>query len=212
MNKNIITTNQIFDRILAIGAHPDDVELGCFGTLSKYKKQGSQIKLIVASCGGVGGEVDKRRSEALQSAEKLGFDIIFLDLKDTEIPEGQPTINSIEEVIIDFKPTAVFVHSPNDSHQDHRNVSRATISAARFVQSVFFYQTPSSTRYFNPVFFVDMSQDINTKLSCVRIHESQGKNVYMADSAVKGLAQFLGLQMYQGDKYFEGFEIHQILI
>lgn len=212
MDKKIPKVDNIFSRVLAIGAHPDDIELGCFGTLAKLKESGSKISFLVATCGGVGGEIEKRRQEAKKSAGILGVDVHFADLEDTAIPEGHPTIKIIEDIINEFHPTVVFVHSPNDTHQDHRSVSRAATSAARFVPSVFFYQTPSSTRFFNPNFFIDVTDFINLKVKAVRVHKSQGQNVYMADRAVKGLSEFLGLQLYQGGKYFEGFEIHQIII
>lgn len=212
MNKNIPLVNNIFERVLAVGAHPDDIELGCFGTLAKLKRAGSKISFIVTTCGEVGGGIEQRREEAIQSAAILDVSPHFGDLSDTAIPEGHPTIKLIEDIINEFKPTAVFVHSPNDTHQDHRNVSKATISAARFVPAVFFYQTPSSTRFFNSNFFINISDFIDTKIDAVRIHKSQGKNAYMADQAVRGLSEFLGLQIYQGGQFYEGFEIHQIII
>jgi LmbE family N-acetylglucosaminyl deacetylase len=201
-----------FDRILAIGPHPDDIELGCFGTLAKYKKQGSAIAHFVATCGGVGGEEEKRRNEALSSAKLIGAKVYFGELPDTAIPEGHPTISMLEAVIKEFKPTCVIVNSPNDTHQDHRAVAHAAVSAARFVPMILYYQTPSSTRQFNPQLFVDVTKTIDTKMKAVRIHESQGENVYMADRAVKGLADFMALQIYQGGKYFEGFEVYQMII
>ena len=212
MDKVISKTDHIFKRILAIGAHPDDIELGCFGTLARFKKRGSALACIVTTCGGVGGEIEKRRTEAVASAKILGVKPKFGELLDTAIPEGHPTIKLIEDVILKFKPTVVITHSPNDTHQDHRNVALATISAARFVSTVLFYQTPSSTRFFNPQLFIDITNSIDIKVKAVQIHASQGKNVYMADRAVKGLAEFLGLQLYQGGKYYEGFEIHQMVI
>jgi LmbE family N-acetylglucosaminyl deacetylase len=212
MEKKIQKVSNVFERILAIGAHPDDIELGCFGTLSEFKKKGSEVIFFVATFGGVGGDKQKRKSEALESAGILGANVVFGDLPDTEISEGPLTIRLIEDLILKFRPTAVFVHSSVDSHQDHRNISKAAISASRFVPAVFFYQTPSSTRYFNPNFFVDITDHMGDKIKAVKVHESQGKNVYMADRAVMGLAEFLGLQIYQGGRYFEGFEVYQIII
>lgn len=202
----------IFRRILAIGPHPDDIELGCFGSLAKFREQGSEIACLVLSFGGVGGEEMTRKKEAQKSGELLGAKMFYGELEDTRISEAHPTISIIEKAIADFKPTAIFVNSLNDTHQDHRNVSRAAVSAARFVPAVLFYQTPSSTRDFNPKIFIDVSDFVDVKTGAVKIHKSQGKNVYMADRAVKGLAEFLGFQIYQGGKFYEGFEIHQFII
>ena len=201
-----------FDRILAIGSHPDDVELGCFGTLLRFQQSGSKIAICVLSNGEGGGDPVKRRDEARTSARLVDAVLRFGELPDTYIEEGHPTIGVIEAAIRDFQPTAVFVNSLNDTHQDHRHTTRAALSASRFVPFTFFYQTPSSTRTFNPVVFVDISEVVEEKVLAIRIHQSQGKNSYMADRAVTGLAEFLGLQIYKGGRYFEGFEVHQMII
>lgn len=200
-----------FDRILAIGPHPDDIELGCFGTLARFKKEGSKLEFLVLTYGGVRGDVNDRKEEAKKSAALLGVKPRFGGLEDTQVPEGNPTIAIIEQAIREFKPTALFVNSPNDTHQDHRNGARAAISAGRFVPVVLFYQTPSSTRLFNPQVFINISKSVKTKMRAVHYHRSQGQNVYMADQAVMGQALFMGLQVYQGGEHFEGFEVHQMV-
>lgn len=204
--------NISFDRILAIGPHPDDIELGCFGTLAKYKAKGAEVAFVVLTYGGAGGETETRKQESLASAKLLDAKIYYGELIDTQITDGVGTIKVIEDAINEFKPTIVIVNSPNDTHQDHRNASLAAVSAARFVPTVLFYQTPSSSRSFNPKLFIDITEFIDKKMNAVNIHKSQGENVYMADRAVRGLAEFLGFQVYKGGKNFEGFEIHQIII
>lgn len=199
-------------RILAIGAHPDDVELGCFGTLARMHKNGAEIAIFIATCGGVGGDVEKRRTEAMASAKLLGVVPVFADLPDTAIPEGHPTIGLIEKIINDFKPDLVLTHSPNDMHQDHRNISRASISASRFVPIVLFHQTPSSTRQFKPDLYVSITDFLDIKLKALRLHESQGKNVYMADRAITGLVEYRAFELYKGGEAFEGFEVHQMVV
>lgn len=199
-------------RILAIGAHPDDVELGCFGTLARMRNEGAEIAIFIATCGGVGGDVEMRRAEAVASAKLLGVTPVFGDLPDTAIPDGHPTIGLIEKMIADFKPEVVFTHSPNDMHQDHRNISRATVSASRFVPIVLFHQTPSSTRQFKPDLYVSITGFLDKKLEALRLHKTQGKNVYMADKAITGLAEYRGFELYKGGEAFEGFEVHQMIV
>ncbi len=200
-----------FDRILAIGPHPDDIELGCFGTLARFKKEGAKVEFLVLTYGGVRGDVNDRKEEARKSAALLGVKPKFGGLEDTQVPEGNPTITIIEQVVKDFKPTAVFLNSPNDTHQDHRNGAAAALSACRFVPVILFYQTPSSTRQFNPKVFVNVSRYMKTKTKAVGMHRSQGQNVYMAEDAVMGQALFMGLQVYQGGEHYEGFEVHQLV-
>jgi LmbE family N-acetylglucosaminyl deacetylase len=209
---NIVPKENLFERILAIGPHPDDVELGCFGALAKYKAEGSKIAHFVATCGGVGGEEQKRRDEAMESAKIIDAKVYFGELPDTAIPEAHPTIGMIEAVIKEFQPTCIIVNSPNDTHQDHRAVAKATISAGRFVPLILYYQTPSSGRQFTPNVFVDITETIDEKMKAVKLHKSQGENVYMADRAVRGLADFMALQVYQGGKYVEGFELYQMIV
>lgn len=211
MNNSSLDKN-LFSRILAVGPHPDDIELGCFGTLAKYKTLGSEVAFVVLSFGGIGGEIDLRRKEAMKSSSLLKAKTYFGELEDTKITDGIKTIQIIEKAIDDFKPSVIIVNCPNDTHQDHRNAARAAISASRFVPMVLLYQTPSSTRDFNPKLFIDVTDYIDLKAKAVSIHKTQGKNVYMAERAVKGLAEFLGFQIYQGGKYYEGFDIHQVII
>jgi len=204
--------NISFERILAIGPHPDDIELGCFGTLARYKSLGSQISFVVLTYGGKNGEENVRKQEAESAASILGAKIYYGELEDTKISDGFDTIKVLEKAIFGFKPTVIIANSVKDTHQDHRNASRAAVSASRFVPTVLFYQTPSSSRDFDPKFFVDVTDFIDIKTKAVNIHKSQGDNVYMADRAVRGLAEFLGFQIYKGGRYFEGFEIHQLII
>jgi len=201
-----------FERILAIGPHPDDIELGCFGALSRFKSLGSEVLHFIISDGSVGGQKEKRRKEACASAKIINANVIFGNIKDTAIPDDHSTILLIENVIKEFKPTCIFVNSPLDTHQDHRAVSHATISASRFTPLILYYQTPSSNRSFHPSLYINISDHIENKMKAIRIHESQEKNVYMADRAVKGLADFMALQIYEGGKYYEGFEIYQMIL
>lgn len=210
--KKIKNLDECFSRILAIGPHPDDIELGCYGAITKFKKMGSEVQFLVLTSGGIGGSKKTREAEAKKSAGLIGAKISFANLPDTKVSDGFETISKIEKLVKDFKPTAVFINSKDDTHQDHRNAAKAAISACRFVPAVLFYQTPSSNRSFNPTFYINITEVADKKIEAVKIHKSQGENVYMADSAVKGLAQFLGFQIYQGGELYEAFELHQIIV
>ena len=80
----------------------------------------------------------------------MGARLYLEDLEDTRISEGDPTVGLIERVIADFEPTIVYTHTIHDLHQDHRNVNRATMVAARRVPSVYCYESPSATVDFKP--------------------------------------------------------------
>jgi LmbE family N-acetylglucosaminyl deacetylase len=204
--------HEVFDRILAIGAHPDDIELGCFGTLARYRRQGSELAFLVLTWGGVNGSEATRVEESKAAAKIVGAELIGGDLPDTAIPDGYETISIIEAAVKSFRPTAVIVNSLNDTHQDHRATARATVSAARMVPTVLCYQTPSSGRSFHGSLYVDVTDHIEDKARAVALHVSQGDNVYMADRAVRGLAEFMGVQLYRNGRYFEAFEVHQLIL
>ena len=109
-------------RVLAIGAHPDDIEIGCAGTLLKLIEQEaiSEVRWVVLSGGG------ERAEEARRSAEELldgvpTSDVVVRDFPDGFFPyEGQRIKDYFEELKADFSPDVVFTHQRADLHQDHR--------------------------------------------------------------------------------------------
>ena len=120
-------------KILAIGAHPDDIEIGCGGTLlyfQKYHNATVSMLLLTRGEAGTEGAVD-REAEQSAACQILGIDRRFCaDLTDTAI-DLQDAIKCIEDVVGDVDPDVVFTHYGEDTHQDHRVVSDATISACQ---------------------------------------------------------------------------------
>jgi len=159
--------------ILAVGSHPDDIEYGCGGTLLKYADSGHDVYLLVATQGHMGGNPERRRAEQEESVRLIGAkEVIWGGYRDTEIPVSQALIAEIEDIITRIDPRFVFVHYGNDTHQDHRNLSRAVISAARHIANVLFYEGPT-TLEFHPNVFVDVSNVIEKKIALLQAHESQ---------------------------------------
>jgi len=109
-------------RVLAIGAHPDDIEIGCAGTLLKLieKNAVSEVRWVVLSGEG------ERASEARRSAEALldtvpRSQIVVGDFPDGFFPyEGQRIKGFFEQLKAEFSPDVVFTHQRADLHQDHR--------------------------------------------------------------------------------------------
>lgn len=160
-------------RVLAIGAHPDDVEIGCGGTLAKHRDRGDALMILTFSHGARGGDTGTRALEARRAAERLGATLQLLDFEDAKISEGPETIGAIEAAIREFAPTHVYTHSREDTHQDHRAVHAATMVAARRIPHVYCYQSPSTTVEFRPQLFVDISDHIDDKLELIGHHQSQ---------------------------------------
>ncbi len=160
-------------RILAIGAHPDDVEIGAGATLAQHVRAGDRVTVLTASRGTVGGDADLRRAEAHEAADRLGARLVMGDLEDAAIPDHGPTITLIESVIREVRPDVVYVHSAHDVRQDHRAVHAATLVAARDVPRVLCYQSPGATVDFRPSTFVCAEAGLDTKLDAIAAFETQ---------------------------------------
>ena len=179
------------ETVLAIGAHPDDVEIGVGGLLAAHAHAGDSITILTLSRGARGGDADSRQSESLAAADMLGARLFVKDLVDTEISGGGATVRLIEEVVQEIQPTIVYTHSSNDRHQDHRAVSEATIVATRRVGTVACYQSPSSTIDFRPTRFVRIDQYLDDKLRLLERFGSQTANRdYLAPEFVTATARY----------------------
>jgi LmbE family N-acetylglucosaminyl deacetylase len=159
--------------ILAIGAHPDDIEFGCGGTLIKYAGKGANVHLLVMTDGSRGGEPDVRRREQERAARVLGAERIHWGgYRDTLLPTIRRLIDRMEVVLRSVRPDFIFVNYPEDTHQDHRQVARAAVSATRYTRNVLFYEGPTTVN-FTPTVFIDIGGEIRRKIRALRTHASQ---------------------------------------
>lgn len=184
--------------ILAIGAHPDDIEYGCAGTLIKYVERGHRIFLLVLTKGEEGGEGELRQQEQEAAAEIMSVQEIFWGgYHDTQIPLGKELIDLIEGVISQVDPDLILVNYGDDTHQDHRILTRATMSATRYVRNVLFFEVPT-TQNFNPQIFVDISDTLERKFQVLEAHASQAMKTNIEDMYILELARanatFRGIQ------------------
>lgn len=195
------------NEVLAIGAHPDDVEIGIGGTLAAHQAAGDAITILTLSRGGRGGDAESRQHESLAAAEMLGARLFLKDLVDTEIPAGGPTVRVIEEVVREVRPTIVYTHSSNDRHQDHRAVHASTLVATRDISTVACYESPSATIDFRPTRFVRIEDFVERKiemLGCFRSQTSQGRR-YLEPELVRATARYWS--RFGGGSAVEAFEI-----
>lgn len=159
--------------VLAIGAHPDDVEIGIGGLLAAHRAAGDPVTILTLSRGARGGEADDRQHESLAAAELLGARLFLEDLVDTHISNSDPTVGIIERVVAETNPTIVYTHSNHDRHQDHRAAHEASLVATRSVRTVACYQSPSSTVDYRPNRFVSIDGFTDAKLALIASFASQ---------------------------------------
>jgi LmbE family N-acetylglucosaminyl deacetylase len=202
--------------ILAIGAHPDDVEYGCAGTLVKYAGRKHRIFLMILTRGeqgrnGPGSRQkqigEKRRQEQITAARLMRVEKIFWGgYRDTRIPLGKALIERIEAAIREVEPDLILVNYGDDTHQDHRILAQAAQSATRYVRNVLFFEVPT-TQNFNPQIFVDISDTLDEKVQALEAHASQVMKTNIKDLSIVELARanavFRGIQGRV--KYAEAF-------
>lgn len=194
------------EHVLAVGAHPDDVEIGVGGILAAHRAAGDQVVILTLSRGGQGGAADDRQHESLRSAELLGARLFLEDLVDTEITNTGPTVQIIERVVRQINPTIVYTHSSHDRHQDHRATHEATIVATRAVDTVACFQSPSSTVDFRPTRFVSIDGFTEKKLELLACFQSQASiRTYLEPDFVLATARYWS--RYGGGKTVEPLEI-----
>jgi LmbE family N-acetylglucosaminyl deacetylase len=201
-------------RILAVGAHPDDIEFGCGGTLLKYAKIGAKIFLLILTTGEIGGNSKVRKKEQQKAARLLRVQKIFWGgLPDTKIPEDKKVINIIERASKETKPELIFLNYFNDIHQDHRVVASCSIAATRYIKKVLFYEVPTSHN-FEPDIFVDITDVLKEKLALLKAHASQVDKTRVPKLTIlesaRSCANFRGFQARV--KYAEGFKPLRLLL
>jgi LmbE family N-acetylglucosaminyl deacetylase len=216
--------------VLAIGAHPDDLELHWFGTLAKFIKSGHTVYTSTVANGNKGHYQIKprelaeiRRKETSEAAKLIGATYIGLDIADMEIDShNQEQQKKATELIRKVKADLIITHGLNDYMPDHTETANLIFYAA-FSSSLPSYVTESPFHDdvvpiynmenaagigFVPDEYVDISGEFELKLNAIRCHKSQMEwlsehdGFSMLDSA-RIFAEFRGMQC--GVKYAEAF-------
>ncbi|MCL4519604.1 MAG: PIG-L family deacetylase [Thaumarchaeota archaeon] len=182
-------------KILAIGAHPDDIELGCGGTLLRATKEGHAVYMLTMTKGAASGNPLQRANEMMQASKFIGAkDFRIDDLPDTRLASNiDELIRHIEDYVDEVDPDLIFTHSRRDTHHDHRAVAAATSEAARFYSNVLTYEIPL-TKDFDPIVYYDISDVIEKKIELIRIFWSQSSKLYLQSNAIRSLSEYRALQ------------------
>jgi N-acetylglucosamine malate deacetylase 1 len=182
-------------RVLAVGAHPDDLEILCGGTLARYVAEGHDVVMCHATKGDRGSfeytsdEVARiRDAEAARAAEIAGAEHVSLGLSDGEVNAADPAQRLLViDLVREAQPDVILTHSPGDYMVDHNEISKLVFDAS-FLSSLPLLETSKPNHPvvaplyfmdtvgglgFDPTEFVDVTETIETKARMLEAHESQ---------------------------------------
>ena len=171
--------------VVCVGAHPDDPETGCGGTLAKLANEGHRIYIIYLTRGEAGVKNGDRRitsqvrtGEALAGSALLGAEALFANQLDGQTSTDETATQQFTSLLASLQPDVVFTHWPLDTHRDHRNAAQLTYEAWESLGESFalvYYEvmTGVQTHHFEPNCFVDISSTSEQKRSAVYAHICQ---------------------------------------
>lgn len=165
-------------RILAIGAHPDDLEIYAWGTLCAWAGMGAELVLAVATDGAAGGRAPPadlariRAEEARAAARALGAEPLLLGFPDGGLTGESRLAPRLAELVRDIGPDLVVSHAPNDYHHDHRALSAAASQACGFSAPFLQMDTMNGTG-FHPTHWIEATPHWERKCAAIRAHASQ---------------------------------------
>ena len=216
-------------RVLAVGAHPDDIEINCAGTLVKCAKRGDEVTVCHMSDGDMGHVVIQpkelgllRREEAKKAGALAGFRVVWGGLHDLDIYDEKDARDKLVKIIRDARPDFIITHGQNDYMPDHTAVAKLVFDAsfsascphylpelgdATPVCPIYFMNNASGLDFL-PTHYVDITEEMEMKREMFSCHESQitwlkdHDNVDFVEQ-IGIFARFYGLQC--GTTYAEPF-------
>jgi LmbE family N-acetylglucosaminyl deacetylase len=200
--------------VVAIGAHPDDLEIGIGGTLAKLQRSGAHVVMVVAS---VPKDFEVRMAEARRGAEILGCELKILmddgprrleDLKTCDL------VGMLDAVVREYQPAAMLTHSSADFHNDHLLIYNACLPTQRLAYFDFFSYHPTNCRpvpiAFHPRAYVDVTDTIDAKMHAITAHASQFGGRGLDTEMYREFAHLQGRMI--GVPYAEGMDVGRMLL
>lgn len=217
-------------RVLAVGAHPDDPEIFCGGTLAKYAKQGHKVFMAYLTDGSAGAlEGDRKKlaetrlKEGGNAAKLIKAELISLGLPDAELVDNLDNRLKVMDAVREAKPDIIITHPPHDQNPDHR-IASALVKDASFMALArklktrhaptdkiipLYFMEPAKGIDFLPTEYVDITDVFDVKKKLFLQHKSQVAYLPKVSSGESPLnwmeiiARFRGFQV--GVEYAEGF-------
>ncbi|TLZ97004.1 MAG: PIG-L family deacetylase [Methanobacteriota archaeon] len=205
-----------YHNILGIGAHPDDVEIGCGGSLVAAKRGGASIHAVSLSrCDEEMPAIRKgqREEEFFAASAIIGAKAHTFDVPDREFPEHRREIMLLLENLQEqLRPDLVFFPSLDDPHQDHDTVAHAVVRTFRRKETLLQYEIlRHGSHSFTPTLFVDITATLDTKLRALGEYKSQLESrAYFDEDSFRSLARTRGAQ--SGCEYAEGFMVQMLYL
>jgi LmbE family N-acetylglucosaminyl deacetylase len=200
--------------VIAIGAHPDDLEIGIGGTLSKLRRDGARVVMVVAS---IPRDFDMRFEEAKRGAEILGCELrLLLDggPKRLEDVKTCDLVGMLDGVVKEYQPAVVLTHSNADFHNDHLLIYNACLPTQRLAPFDFFSYHPTNCRpvpvQFHPRAYVDITDTIDAKMHAIAAHASQFGGRGLDTEMYREFAHMQGRMV--GVPYAEGLDVNRMLL
>jgi LmbE family N-acetylglucosaminyl deacetylase len=178
-----VTSHQL--NVVCVGAHPDDPETGCGGTLARLANEGHRVSIIYLTRGEAGvrdgdhaATARIRTAEAERGATLLGAQAYFADQIDGQTSTDRATSQQFTALLASLDPDVVFTHWPLDTHRDHRNAAQLTYEAwealgESFTLVYFEVMTGIQTHHFEPNCLVDIFVTSEQKRAAIYSHVCQ---------------------------------------
>ncbi len=200
--------NMFGKKILALSPHTDDIELGCGGTLTRFKESGAKIHVINFSrsknhAADTGDEVAE---EFKHSMEVLGASFEMLNMPTRRLPEHrQEILDYLHDLNKQEEWDTVFCHSSFDEHQDHQTVQKEAFRAFK-TKTILGYELPWNCRQFKTDFFIKLeNRHVENKIKMLSCYKSQMHRAFVNKEYVRDIARTRGLQVQS--EYAECFEL-----
>lgn len=207
-------------KVLAVGAHYDDAELGCSGTLINHVKKGDDVTIVVVTNSAyndsTGNEVrgrDVAVQEGQEAAGLIGARLICLEYNTFEVPFDEALTKEFIRIISEFEIDTVYSQWTHDVHRDHQYTGRCALMAARHVPRFLMYRSNyyDSDQVFRGNFYSDISDAFDTKIEVIKAHKSELERV-----RYKWIDFFTNQNANEGHKigveYAECFEVVRYLV
>jgi LmbE family N-acetylglucosaminyl deacetylase len=198
-------------RVLVLGCHPDDVEIGCGGTIIALKRARPELEFVWVTLAAEGARVEEARASAAEFlAGARSMDVQVHELRDGYLPHLGAQVKDVFESLKPLEPDLVLTHARSDLHQDHRFVSELTWQTFRD-HLILEYEIPKYDGDLGaPNVFVPLSQEqVDEKLELIRRHHaSQSGKHWFDDELFRGLLRIRGMEA--ATRYAEAFTCRKL--